>query len=80
MRKARSYVAYGQPYQRVGVPRGPRKLVATLARSLTEAQIHKVRAHAVEHSLRDLMRACDRALAGSVKARMAVARWVRSAE
>lgn len=46
-----------------------------LARRLTEAQIRKVRAHAVTTKLYKLMFACDRALRGSDRARVAIARW-----
>ena len=76
MRKPRNTVAYGLTYHRVGIPRGKHTGVFPLARSLTEAQIQKARAYAVEHGLLEVMVACDRALAGSERGRVAVARWV----
>jgi len=73
-RKKRDYTAVGKA-RRVGVPRGEHEGIFVLARELTERQIRKVRAHAVTHKLYPLMFACDRALRGSERARVAIARW-----
>jgi ABC-type thiamine transport system ATPase subunit len=64
----------------VAVPRGKHQRIFPLATSLTEPQIHKVRAHAVKHGFHDLMFACDRALAGSFRARVAIARWLKGGQ
>ena len=74
-KKERTSVAYGKAHHRVGVPRGENEGVFPLAQKLTEKQIRKVRAHAVTHKLYPLMFACDRALRGSERARVAIARW-----
>jgi hypothetical protein len=76
-KKKRSYVAMGKT-RRVGIPRGAHAGIAELARELTETQIRKVRGHAVEHKLWPLMFACDRALRGSERARVAIARWYKT--
>jgi hypothetical protein len=77
--KPRSYVAIGLA-RRVAAPRGKHAGISRLARSLTEASIRNVRAHAVEHANHPLMFACDRALAGSERARVAIARWLSGGE
>jgi hypothetical protein len=74
-KKDRTYVATGKAHHRVAIPRGEHEGIFALARELTEAQIRKVRAHAVTHKLYPLMFACDRALRGSERARVAIARW-----
>lgn len=74
-RKEREYLATGKAYHRVGIPTGEQAGIFSLARELTERQIRKVRAHAVAHKLYPLMFACDRALRGSERARVAIARW-----
>jgi len=70
-----SRLAVGKAYRRVAVPQGEKLDIFPLAQRLTEKQIRKVRAHAVANKLHKLMFACDRALRGSERARVAVARW-----
>lgn len=60
--------------KRVAIPTGRHKGVFTLARNLTAEQITEVRERAVRHSNHELMRICDRALKGSHRARVAIAR------
>lgn len=76
IKKARSTLATGKPHHRVAIPTGKQAGVSPLAKRLTEAQIRKVRAHAVAHKNYKLMFACDRALRGSTRARVTIARWV----
>jgi hypothetical protein len=73
-KKKRDHTAVGKAH-RVAIPRGEQAGIFSLARELTERQIRKVRAHAVTHKLYPLMFACDRALRGSERARVAIARW-----